>query len=60
MVVNLLGLGKGEAWVNGHSIGRYWPKSTSSVTGCPEPCDYKGKYSPKKCSTGCGQSSQRW
>ncbi|XP_019459770.1 PREDICTED: beta-galactosidase 15 isoform X2 [Lupinus angustifolius] len=26
VVVDLKGLGKGQAWVNGNNIGRYWPK----------------------------------
>ncbi|PPD70353.1 hypothetical protein GOBAR_DD32769 [Gossypium barbadense] len=25
VAVDILGLGKGMAWVNGHSLGRHWP-----------------------------------
>ncbi|ESQ33661.1 hypothetical protein EUTSA_v10006871mg [Eutrema salsugineum] len=31
VVVDLLGLGKGTAWINGNNIGRYWPAFLSSV-----------------------------
>ncbi|KAF2605841.1 hypothetical protein F2Q68_00045182 [Brassica cretica] len=30
VVVDLMGLGKGAAWVNGNNIGRYWPAFISS------------------------------
>ncbi|KAJ8899759.1 hypothetical protein K2173_019459 [Erythroxylum novogranatense] len=60
VVVDLLGLGKGMAWVNGHSIGRYWPSYMTSEDGCIGECDYRGKYNPSKCRTNCGKSSQRW
>ncbi|WOL07224.1 beta-galactosidase 1-like [Canna indica] len=59
VVVDLLGMGKGEAWVNGNSIGRFWPNYTAPAEGCNE-CDYRGKFNPDKCRTGCGQPSQRW
>ncbi|KAJ9167194.1 hypothetical protein P3X46_021862 [Hevea brasiliensis] len=29
VAVNLVSMGKGEAWVNGYSIGRYWPSYRS-------------------------------
>ncbi|KAM7517559.1 hypothetical protein LguiB_016521 [Lonicera macranthoides] len=61
VVVDLLGLGKGEAWINGRSIGRYWPSYLAEEDGCSaEPCDYRGSYSDKKCVTNCGQPTQRW
>ncbi|KAL2322684.1 hypothetical protein Fmac_027063 [Flemingia macrophylla] len=34
VVVDLQGLGKGHAWVNGHSIGRYWPSWITASNGC--------------------------
>ncbi|RDX96237.1 Beta-galactosidase 15, partial [Mucuna pruriens] len=34
VVVDLKGLGKGQAWVNGKSIGRYWPNYVASGDGC--------------------------
>ncbi|OIW01968.1 hypothetical protein TanjilG_11542 [Lupinus angustifolius] len=60
VVVDLKGLGKGQAWVNGNNIGRYWPKYLASEDGCNSTCDFRGAYNPSKCLTGCGESSQRW
>ncbi|KAK7251323.1 hypothetical protein RIF29_34404 [Crotalaria pallida] len=61
VVVDMQGMVKGHAWVNGHSIGRYWPSFISSADGCSYTCDYRGDYKPeKKCSTNCGEPSQRW
>ncbi|KAL5705204.1 Beta-galactosidase 7 [Ranunculus cassubicifolius] len=60
VVVDLQGLGKGHAWVNGKSIGRYWPSFLAGEDGCSNTCDYRGAYSDTKCVTNCGQPSQRW
>ncbi|KAL2322685.1 hypothetical protein Fmac_027064 [Flemingia macrophylla] len=60
VVVDLQGLGKGHAWVNGHSIGRYWPSWITASNGCSDTCDYRGKYVTEKCNTNCGNPSQRW
>ncbi|XP_027343447.1 beta-galactosidase 7-like [Abrus precatorius] len=60
VVVDLQGMGKGQAWVNGQSIGRYWSSWTSPTNGCSDTCDYRGKYEPAKCNTNCGNPSQRW
>ncbi|GLT62865.1 hypothetical protein SLA2020_354680 [Shorea laevis] len=61
VVVDLLGLGKGEAWVNGNSIGRYWPSYIADQSACSnEVCDYRGAYSDKKCASKCGEPTQRW
>ncbi|OMO91833.1 hypothetical protein COLO4_18061 [Corchorus olitorius] len=60
VVVDLLGLGKGHAWVNNHSLGRYWPSYIANETLCQtEACDYRGTYSDSKCRSGCGQPTQR-
>ncbi|KAJ6341053.1 hypothetical protein OIU78_009265 [Salix suchowensis] len=60
VVVDLIGLGKGLAWVNGNSIGRYWP-SFIAEDGCSlDPCDYRGSYDNNKCVTNCGKPTQRW
>ncbi|KAK6943932.1 D-galactoside/L-rhamnose binding SUEL lectin domain [Dillenia turbinata] len=59
VVVDLQGLGKGHAWVNGHSIGRYWPTYLARKDGCGS-CNYHGTYNPDKCVTNCGNPSQRW
>ncbi|KAL6223349.1 hypothetical protein ACLB2K_006736 [Fragaria x ananassa] len=49
VVVDLQGLGKGHAWVNGHSIGRYWPSYLAQTDGCSlEACDYRGTYDNNK------------
>ncbi|KAJ6691375.1 BETA-GALACTOSIDASE [Salix koriyanagi] len=60
VVVDLLGLGKGVAWVNGFDIGRYWPKQLAPEEGCEVECDYRRTYSPSSCQTNCGKPSQRW
>ncbi|CAH9077021.1 unnamed protein product [Cuscuta europaea] len=61
VVVDLLGLGKGIAWVNGNNLGRYWPSYLAEDNGCSlDPCDYRGSYTNEKCVTNCGQPTQRW
>ncbi|CAK9171385.1 unnamed protein product [Ilex paraguariensis] len=61
VVLDLQGLGKGHAWVNGHSIGRYWPSYLAEEDGCStEACDYRGSYNNNKCVSNCGQPTQRW
>ncbi|GAB4846757.1 Beta-galactosidase 7 [Ancistrocladus abbreviatus] len=61
VVVDLQGLGKGLAWVNGHSIGRYWPSFKAEEDGCSlDACDYRGSYYSNKCNYNCGQPTQRW
>ncbi|KAG8094569.1 hypothetical protein GUJ93_ZPchr0012g20170 [Zizania palustris] len=50
-------MGKGQAWVNGHLIGRYWSYKASGSCGG---CSYAGTYSETKCQTNCGDISQRW
>ncbi|CAN6694149.1 unnamed protein product [Malus baccata var. baccata] len=60
VVVDLMGLGKGHAWVNGKSIGRYWSSYSSDEIGCSPTCNYRGAYTDKKCLTNCGLPSQRY
>lgn len=50
-------MGKGQAWVNGHHIGRFWTLP-SSQDGCERSCDYRGKYDSSKCTTNCGKPTQ--
>lgn len=50
-------MGKGQLWVNGQSLGRYW---TAYATGKCNGCNYAGTYRPFKCQLGCGQPTQRW
>ncbi|XP_057492737.1 beta-galactosidase 10 [Actinidia eriantha] len=58
--LDMLHMGKGLAWLNGEEIGRYWTRKSSIHDECVQHCDYRGKFSPNKCSTGCGEPSQRW
>ena len=49
---------KGQLYLNGHALGRYWLIEAPS-TDC-KPCHYAGVYDPANCRTGCGQPSQRY
>ncbi|KAL0543715.1 hypothetical protein IC582_018819 [Cucumis melo] len=60
VVVDLLGMGKGHAWVNGKSIGRYWPSYLANENDCSSHCDFRGAYYDNKCVTNCGKPTQRW
>ncbi|VAI57128.1 unnamed protein product [Triticum turgidum subsp. durum] len=51
-------MGKGQMWVNGHHVGRYWSYKAPSG-GCGR-CSYAGTYRQDKCRSNCGQLSQRW
>jgi len=55
--LDLIGMNKGFAWVNGHGLGRYW---LLTATGDCSACNYTGPYNPWKCRVGCGQPSQRY
>lgn len=57
VALDLRSMGKGQAWVNGHHIGRYWTLP-SPQDGCQKTCDYRGKYDSKKCATNCGKPTQ--
>ncbi|TVU47699.1 hypothetical protein EJB05_07306, partial [Eragrostis curvula] len=58
VAIDFTGMGKGEAWVNGQSIGRYWPTNLAPQSGCVNSCNYRGSYSSSKCLKKCGQPSQ--
>ncbi|KAM0038540.1 putative beta-galactosidase [Helianthus debilis subsp. tardiflorus] len=58
IAIAFTGTGKGEAWVNGQSIRRYWTTHIAPTTGCQE-CSYKGSSSPTKCLKNCGEPSQK-
>ncbi|KAK5777378.1 hypothetical protein PVK06_045345 [Gossypium arboreum] len=60
VVVDLQGMGKGHAWINGNSIGRFWPARITDSNGYGTECDYRGKYNERKCLSNCGNPSQRW
>ena len=57
LAVDMKSMGKGEVWVNGESIGRYW---TAFANGDCKGCHYAGTYRPLTCQLGCGQPTQRW
>ncbi|KAL6191274.1 hypothetical protein ACLB2K_037665 [Fragaria x ananassa] len=59
VALNLGSMGKGQAWVNGYHIGRYWTL-VAPKDGCQEICDYRGAYNSDKCSTNCGKPTQTW
>ncbi|KAM7252868.1 hypothetical protein ACFE04_025486 [Oxalis oulophora] len=58
VAVDLGSMGKGQAWVNGHHIGRYWTR-VAPKNGCGT-CDYRGAYHSSKCTTNCGEPTQTW
>ncbi|PKA59007.1 Beta-galactosidase [Apostasia shenzhenica] len=58
LALDMSSMGKGEIWINGESIGRYWPAYKAS--GSCGTCDYRGTYNENKCRNGCGEPSQRW
>ncbi|KAJ8755478.1 hypothetical protein K2173_019276 [Erythroxylum novogranatense] len=59
VALDLESMGKGQAWVNGHHIGRYWTL-VAPEKGCQRYCDYRGAYNSDKCRTNCGKPTQIW
>jgi len=59
VALDLGSMGKGQAWVNGHHIGRYWTK-VAPKDGCQRTCDYRGPYNSHKCTRNCGKPTQIW
>ncbi|XP_041990675.1 beta-galactosidase 8-like [Salvia splendens] len=60
VAIDFSGMGKGQAWINGQSIGRYWPRRVASNAGCTESCNYRGSFSPSRCMKNCGQPTQQF
>ncbi|XXG56250.1 hypothetical protein AAC387_Pa03g3719 [Persea americana] len=60
VVVDLQGLGKGQAWVNGQSLGRCWAAFMPPNDFGGGGCDYRGAYKSDRCLDGCDQPTQRW
>lgn len=58
LALDMSGMGKGQVWLNGESVGRHWPAYKASGT-CGA-CSYVGYFDEKKCLTNCGEPSQRW
>jgi len=57
LALDMRSMGKGQVWINGQSIGRYW---LSYAKGDCSSCGYSGTFRPPKCQLGCGQPTQRW
>ncbi|XP_020590141.1 beta-galactosidase 15 isoform X2 [Phalaenopsis equestris] len=57
IALDLGSMGKGQAWINGHGLGRFWSLVAPSH-GCPQTCNYRGAYNEKKCLTNCGKPTQ--
>nr|ACC60981.1 beta-galactosidase 1 precursor [Petunia x hybrida] len=58
LALDMNSMGKGQVWINGQSIGRYWPGYKAS--GTCDACNYAGPFNEKKCLSNCGDASQRW
>lgn len=57
LALDMSSMGKGQVWINGQSIGRYW---MVYAKGNCNSCNYAGTYRQAKCQVGCGQPTQRW
>ncbi|GMP31842.1 hypothetical protein CsSME_00005895 [Camellia sinensis var. sinensis] len=57
LALDMRSMGKGQVWINGQSIGRYW---TAYANGNCNGCSYSGVFKPPKCQLGCGEPTQRW
>ncbi|KAJ0591245.1 putative beta-galactosidase [Helianthus annuus] len=57
LAIDMKSMGKGQVWINGESIGRYW---TVHAKGSCTDCNYAGTFRPAKCQSQCGRPTQRW
>lgn len=57
LALDMGSMGKGQVWINGLSIGRYW--STNAVGDCSG-CSALGTYRPVRCQLRCGSPTQQW
>ncbi|GMI74498.1 beta-galactosidase 3 [Hibiscus trionum] len=57
LALDMSSMGKGQIWINGQSIGRYW--TTPANGNCSE-CSYVGAFRQTKCHFGCGSPTQQW
>lgn len=57
LALDMRSMGKGQVWINGQSIGRYW---MAYAKGDCSVCSYTGTFRPQKCQIGCGHPTQRW
>jgi len=60
VAIALDGMDKGNVWVNGHSLGRYWTLLASKLIPEENCSSYVGTYLPMRCLTGVGELSQRF
>ncbi|KAF8025703.1 hypothetical protein BT93_F2515 [Corymbia citriodora subsp. variegata] len=58
LALDMNSMSKGQVWINGQSLGRYWPAYKAS--GTCNSCNYTGTFNEKKCLSNCGEASQRW
>ncbi|KAK3420983.1 hypothetical protein EUGRSUZ_G01704 [Eucalyptus grandis] len=57
LALDMGSMGKGQVWVNGHSLGRYWSvRAKGDCSGC----SYSGTFRPVKCQFRCGYPTQQW
>ena len=57
VALKMSSMGKGQLWVNGHALGRYWDVTSNSMC---ESCDYSGGFYDHKCLHNCGEPSQSY
>ncbi|KAK9073281.1 hypothetical protein SSX86_007605 [Deinandra increscens subsp. villosa] len=57
LALDLKRMGRGQVWVNGQSLGRYWTVRANGTCGR---CNYTGAFRPGNCQAGCGLPTQRW
>ncbi|KAK4390716.1 Beta-galactosidase 5 [Sesamum angolense] len=57
LALDMRSMGKGQVWINGQNIGRYWMAYANGNCGI---CHYAGTFRSTKCQRGCGQPTQRW
>ncbi|XVE56106.1 hypothetical protein DITRI_Ditri03aG0210700 [Diplodiscus trichospermus] len=57
LALDMRSMGKGQVWINGQSLGRYWMAYAKGDCGT---CSHSGTFRPPKCQSGCGRPTQRW
>ncbi|XP_073140309.1 beta-galactosidase-like isoform X2 [Henckelia pumila] len=59
LAIDMNTMSKGQVWINGQSIGRYWNQYKALGGNCSA-CNYSGWFDEKKCLSNCNEASQRW
>ncbi|KAL3828522.1 hypothetical protein ACJIZ3_017324 [Penstemon smallii] len=57
LALDMRSMGKGQVWINGQSIGRYWMANANGSCGV---CHYASAYQSPTCQIGCDRPTQRW